>query len=118
MACKYIRTDDLLTSIRHNLADVCEGKGDFSKIWKLGFSRKKLSKIISNLPAAEVKPVHFGRWLFEKDGSARCSECHCWQDHIWDLDDWQNYCGHCGADMREYVEIDGKITKNPKLKER
>lgn len=42
-----------------------------------------------------------GKWTLHKDGSGTCSECHFRQANIWDLDNWQNFCGHCGADMRE-----------------
>ena len=41
-----------------------------------------------------------GKWKLNKDGSGTCSECHFTQNGVWDLDNWQNYCGHCGADMR------------------
>ena len=40
-----------------------------------------------------------GKWKFHKDGSGTCSECHTTQKNIWDYDNWQNFCGHCGAKM-------------------
>ena len=40
-----------------------------------------------------------GKWTFHKDGSGTCSECGITQKAVWDMDNWQNYCGHCGADM-------------------
>lgn len=40
-----------------------------------------------------------GKWKFHKDGSGTCSECHITQKNIWDYDNWQNFCGHCGAKM-------------------
>lgn len=41
-----------------------------------------------------------GKWIRHKDGSATCNQCGFKQTAIWDLDGWQNYCGHCGCDMR------------------
>ena len=39
-----------------------------------------------------------GTWI-AKHGWAQCSECGVWQQNIYDWDNWQNYCGHCGAEM-------------------
>ena len=44
-----------------------------------------------------------GTWKLCKDGSAICSECNFHQKLIWDLDNWQNYCGVCGARMTTVV---------------
>lgn len=51
---------------------------------------------------ADVKPVVQSKWKLNKDGSGTCQNCHCTQGAIWDHDNWQNYCGRCGADMRGY----------------
>ena len=48
----------------------------------------------------EVIPVKRGKWILHKNGDATCDQCHRWQKDIWDFDTWQNFCGHCGADMR------------------
>lgn len=49
--------------------------------------------------------VKRGRWKLHDDGSGTCDQCGTRQLHIWDFDNWQNFCGHCGADMRgEYEE--------------
>ena len=58
---------------------------------------QKAVDAIQFMPAADVKPVVHGKWTLHPDGSATCSECHFWQNSIWDLDNWQNYCGVCGA---------------------
>lgn len=42
-----------------------------------------------------------GRWILNRDGSGTCSECHRTRNDVWDMDTWDNYCSHCGADMRE-----------------
>ena len=41
-----------------------------------------------------------GRWTLNRDGSGTCSECHRTRTDVWDMDNWDNYCSHCGADMR------------------
>lgn len=51
--------------------------------------------------SAYVVEVKRGRWTLHDDGSGTCDQCHFTQKHIWDDDGWQNYCGVCGADMRE-----------------
>lgn len=56
---------------------------------------------ILEIPAADVAPVVRSEWELHKDGSGTCKRCRCTQDAVWDMDAWQNFCGHCGADMRE-----------------
>lgn len=48
-----------------------------------------------------VRPVRRGKWTLNKDGSGTCSECGRTQKNCWDLDNWDNFCHFCGADMRE-----------------
>ena len=55
---------------------------------------------LSVVPAADVRPVVRGMWKLNKDGSGVCSVCGRTQLNCWDLDNWDNYCHHCGADMR------------------
>lgn len=56
--------------------------------------------IINAIPADDVVEVRHGRWKLHEDGSGTCQECGCLQKHVWDVNGWQNYCGHCGVDMR------------------
>lgn len=56
---------------------------------------------IDEQPTADVVEVKRGEWVsHHPDGSAICSVCGRKQKDVWDFDNWQNYCGHCGADMR------------------
>lgn len=48
----------------------------------------------------EVAYVRHGKWKLNKDGSGTCDQCNFTQKNVWDFDSWQNFCGHCGADMR------------------
>lgn len=58
-------------------------------------------KLMVDAPTADVVEVKRGKWvLHHPDGSATCSVCGRKQKYVWDFDNWQNYCGHCGADMR------------------
>lgn len=54
---------------------------------------------IDNAPAADVVEVVHGTWTFNQDGSGTCDQCGMTQKGVWDYDNWQNYCGHCGARM-------------------
>ena len=56
---------------------------------------------VKSIPAADVRPVVRGKWTLNKDGSGTCSECGRKQSGCWDLDNWDNFCHFCGADMRE-----------------
>lgn len=58
------------------------------------------AEAIQLVPTADVVEVRHGRWKLHEDGSGTCQECGCRQKYVWDMDGWQNYCGHCGADMR------------------
>lgn len=57
----------------------------------------------NEIPAADVRPVRRGKWTLNKDGSGTCSECGRRQNNCWDLDNWDNFCHFCGADMREII---------------
>lgn len=56
--------------------------------------------IVEESPTADVVKVVYGEWKFNKDGSGTCNQCGITQKNVWNYDSWQNYCGHCGADMR------------------
>lgn len=56
--------------------------------------------ILLDIPAADVIEARHGKWKFHTDGSGTCDQCHHTALNVWDYDSWQNFCGHCGADMR------------------
>ena len=43
--------------------------------------------------------VKHSEWVLHPDGSGTCKNCNTHQKSVWDMDNWQNHCGHCGADM-------------------
>lgn len=51
------------------------------------------------VPSADIVKIKRGKWTLNKDGSGTCSQCNRTQKNVWDYDNWQNYCGHCGAKM-------------------
>jgi len=61
---------------------------------------QKAVDAIQYMPPADVRPVIHGKWHLNRDGSGICSECGRTQYNCWDLDNWDNFCHFCGADMR------------------
>ena len=57
------------------------------------------AQVIHSAPTIEVEPVKHGKWKLHDDGSGTCNQCHHTQKAVWDDDNWQNYCGVCGAKM-------------------
>lgn len=55
---------------------------------------------IEAAPTIDAVPVKRGRWKLRKGGCAICDQCGWTQLGAWSYDDWQNFCGQCGADMR------------------
>lgn len=59
---------------------------------------ERATKVLENLPAADVEPVRRGRWLPQILNGTRiwdCSECKTIGSPQW------NYCPKCGARMDE-----------------
>ena len=54
-------------------------------------------KAIEALSQPERKKGH---WKLLNNGDAICSECGRKQKGVWDFDNWDNFCRHCGSDMR------------------
>lgn len=45
-----------------------------------------------------LRPV--GEWKLHNCGKGTCSRCNFTQSNVWDDDNWQNFCGVCGARMK------------------
>ena len=58
-----------------------------------------ICKALDQLPSAQPQRKN-GRWKLLNNGDAICSECGRKQKCVWDFDNWDNFCRHCGADMR------------------
>ena len=61
---------------------------------------------INDMPTIETER-NKGKWTLLPDGNALCSERGYMQVHAWDLEGWDNYCHHCGADIRCRYEEGG-----------
>ena len=57
-------------------------------------------RMLDFAPTIEAETVKHGRWRLNRDGSGTCSNCRRTQLNVWDFDNYDNYCAHCGADMR------------------
>jgi hypothetical protein len=61
-----------------------------------------LIRYIGKMPTIDPESLRpKGKWRLNKDGSGTCSECHRTRNDVWDMDTWDHFCSHCGADMRE-----------------
>ena len=62
---------------------------------------------ISVIPAADVRPVVRGEWIWKKSGEVVCSRCNDLMAIVGNTEDlitvksYHNFCPNCGADMRE-----------------
>ena len=54
---------------------------------------------IDDVPTADVAEVKHSEWILHNDGSGTCKRCGFTQRNVCDYDNWQNFCGHCGAKM-------------------
>ena len=59
---------------------------------------------LDKAPTIKARPVVRGEWVLNKDGSGTCNQCGRTQKSVWDHDGWQNFCGHCGAEMQQGYE--------------
>ena len=66
--------------------------------WDL--NRDEIWDVIDAQPTIKTERKK-GHWIFLKNGNAICSECRFEQVNAYDFENWDNFCHHCGADMRE-----------------
>lgn len=59
------------------------------------------------IPAADMRPVVRGEWIWKKSGEVVCSKCNDLMAIVGNTEDlitvksYHNFCPNCGADMRE-----------------
>ena len=73
---------------------------------KMGKSSDDVKDINAELEWYKVKyhemktgSVKTAVWILHGDGSGTCGNCKTRQKYVYDPDNYQNYCGHCGAKM-------------------
>lgn len=93
---EYIAVDVLRSTLNTEIADVVTTYPDYEES---GFSRDALNEIIDNIPKEEVAPVIHAKWKLHNDGRGTCSHCNFTQANVYDYDNYQRYCGVCGAKM-------------------
>ena len=97
----YISRDKVAQAFEDADVDVCEDYGEYYGC-EWGFSRDAVRKIVAELPAADVAPVRYGRWIkpVPGDGENYCSVCHAEQPWFYGYGYLEsNYCPNCGARM-------------------
>lgn len=40
-----------------------------------------------------------GKWKLHPDGSGTCDQCNYTSKDVYDMDNYQQHCGHCGSKM-------------------
>ena len=115
MGKEYIEREAFLKQKREQYCKDCSRRkgmrnGKYKTLYEIGEAPCRACAIddvlndVEDFPAADVRPVKRGKWTLNKDGSGTCSECGFVQSSCWDLDNWDNFCHHCGADMREKAD--------------
>ena len=105
---RLIDANEIVKVAEHAYREWClamVGADDTRKVNEV-FQKQYLCKVVkavaencSTIDPESLRPK--GRWKLNKDGSGTCSECHRTRNDVWDMDNWDNFCSHCGADMRE-----------------
>lgn len=97
---EYIKRKTLLDEIKSLQVIVTglrTGKGILNEYAK--HYKNSVMRIIDEQATADVREVIHGKWKLHDDGSGTCDQCNFRQKNVWDYDNYQNYCGHCGAKM-------------------
>ena len=66
---------------------------------ELFFDKDFLLHKIMRQSVIDAVPVVHGHWIYKKSGRAECSVCHHDFVGVYDLDNSDNFCRHCGAKM-------------------
>ena len=98
MAKRYIEANALIQDIEQSKAN--NNHNNSIAYQTHNAEHKKFIKMVLDQPTADVVEVKRGEWKLHPDGSGTCSCCNRTQKSVWDYDNAQNFCGHCGADMR------------------
>lgn len=62
-------------------------------------ARPFLAERIQSIPAADVRPVVRGKWVYDHWCEFKCSNCGAWSKSE-PYRGRENFCPNCGADMR------------------
>ena len=73
-----------------------EGDGNDKFTEGYNFAVQEISAYITLAPTIGAEPVRHGRWMLNSDENVVCSQCR----HPRQIGA-KDFCGKCGADMRE-----------------
>lgn len=97
----YIKRQDVLDAIW--LVDPQNDGSDGGTVvlQNLELTSADVESIVSEIPAADVRPVVRGRWSWRTGSEYRCTNCgrHTHVDEVMEEPAY-NYCPYCGADMK------------------
>lgn len=100
---EYITKEVVIQAFEWGDVDVFEDCGDG---YISGFSREAIKNIINSIPAADVTPVVYGRWIRphwkNSNYCCNCSECGgeaMHRDYQWHKNGIYPICPNCGAKM-------------------
>lgn len=54
---------------------------------------------VEEAPTIEAEVVKHATWKLHRNGEGTCSNCKRTFADVWDFDNFDNYCAHCGAKM-------------------
>ena len=90
---RLIDADALIEDIDKEI-DI-EKKVFLSSVYCAGM--RNVIRLVKRLPT--VEPLKHGHWIFKGNGNADCSCCGYRSSRVYDDDNADRYCRHCGARM-------------------
>jgi NADH pyrophosphatase NudC (nudix superfamily) len=75
-------------------------------------SERDAARIANELIEANYVKQREGKWKLCDGGFGTCSACNFTQASVWDFDNYQRYCGHCGAKMSLEEKEEDESSKN------
>lgn len=98
---RYINVDDLIKN--HNVK--YEGcTEEFVKGYMA--AHNDWTRLIMSAPAIEIEDVRHGHWIVSNKSSwSQCSVCKRHFLYVWDYENADERCRHCGAIMDEPMEV-------------
>ena len=104
--CSRHRVDKIIDDCTYNgdVSDLIDRREAISNLMR----QPKLTKSIVRRVLAQTENINLsenvrpkGKWKLLRNGDGICNVCNFTSIAVWDMDNWLNFCPHCGADMRE-----------------
>ena len=88
--------EELTTIIQNTWLPIMRGQDTIGETY---LGERDARRIANRLIEAKYVKQREGKWKLYDGGFGTCSACNFTQASVWDFDNYQNYCGHCGAKM-------------------